>query len=221
MISRRSLLGARKKQLVLVDHNEIAQAVDGLDEAEVLEIIDHHRIGGLETMNPVYFRNQPLGCTATIVYQLYREQNATIDKQIAGIDPEKYAEEMFAAGSNLSSRTPEEIFYQDFKKFVVDEVSFGVGQINSMTQKDLDDVRARLIPYMEKALTSHAIPMLFFMLTNIPQGTTELLCAGNGAKELARKAFHLSGDEDAIILKNTVSRKKQLIPALMQAIQQG
>ena len=128
---------------------------------------------------------------------------------------------MFAAGSNLSSRTPEEIFYQDFKKFVVDEVSFGVGQINSMTQKDLDDVRARLIPYMEKALTSHAIPMLFFMLTNIPQGTTELLCAGNGAKELARKAFHLSGDEDAIILKNTVSRKKQLIPALMQAIQQG
>lgn len=255
MISRRSLLGARKKQLVLVDHNEIAQAVDGLDEAEVLEIIDHHRIGGLETMNPVYFRNQPLGCTATIVYQLYREQNATIDKQIAGllcsailsdtlilrsptctetdkmaayalaeiagIDPEKYAEEMFAAGSNLSSRTPEEIFYQDFKKFVVDEVSFGVGQINSMTQKDLDDVRARLIPYMEKALTSHAIPMLFFMLTNIPQGTTELLCAGNGAQELARKAFHLSGDEDAIILKNTVSRKKQLIPALMQAIQQG
>ena len=115
----------------------------------------------------------------------------------------------------------DEILHQDFKKFVVDEVSFGVGQINSMTQKDLDDVRARLIPYMEKALTSHAIPMLFFMLTNIPQGTTELLCAGNGAKELARKAFHLSGDEDAIILKNTVSRKKQLIPALMQAIQQG
>lgn len=164
MISRRSLLGARKKQLVLVDHNEIAQAVDGLDEAEVLEIIDHHRIGGLETMNPVYFRNQPLGCTATIVYQLYREQNATIDKQIAGllcsailsdtlilrsptctetdkkaayalaeiagIDPEKYAEEMFAAGSNLSSRTPEEIFYQDFKKFVVDEVSSRTDQLH-------------------------------------------------------------------------------------------
>ena len=254
-LSRYHLIRPKRKRVVLVDHNEAAQSVPGLDQAEILEIIDHHRIGGLETMNPVYFRNQPLGCTATIVYQLYREQNATIDKQIAGllcsailsdtlilrsptctetdkkaayalaeiagIDPEKYAEEMFAAGSNLSSRTPEEIFYQDFKKFVVDEVSFGVGQINSMTQKDLDDVRARLIPYMEKALTSHAIPMLFFMLTNIPQGTTELLCAGNGAQELARKAFHLSGDEDAIILKNTVSRKKQLIPALMQAIQQG
>ncbi len=254
MISRRSLLGARKKRLVLVDHNEVTQAVDGLDEAEVLEVIDHHRIGSLETMNPVYFRNQPLGCTATIIYQMYREQELEISReiagllcsailsdtlifrsptctetdkkaayalaQIAGIEPESYAAEMFAAGSNLSAKTPEEIFYQDFKKFVVNDVSFGVGQINSMTQKDLEDVRERMIPYMAKALTAHSIPMLFFMLTDILQGTTELLCAGNGAKELALEAFHLKEDTDQIILENTVSRKKQLIPALMQAIQQ-
>ena len=254
MISRRSLLGARKKRLVLVDHNEVTQAVDGLDEAEVLEVIDHHRIGSLETMNPVYFRNQPLGCTATIIYQMYREQELEISReiagllcsailsdtlifrsptctetdkkaayalaQIAGIEPESYAAEMFAAGSNLSAKTPEEIFYQDFKKFVVNDVSFGVGQINSMTQKDLEDVRERMIPYMAKALTAHSIPMLFFMLTDILQGTTELLCAGNGAKELALEAFHLKDDTDQIILENTVSRTKQLIPALMQAIQQ-
>lgn len=254
MISRRSLLGARKKRLVLVDHNEVTQAVDGLDEAEVLEVIDHHRIGSLETMNPVYFRNQPLGCTATIIYQMYREQELEISREIAGllcsailsdtlifrsptctetdkkaayalaeiagIEPESYAAEMFAAGSNLSSKTPEEIFYQDFKKFVVNEVSFGVGQINSMTQGDLDDVRERMIPYMEKALTAHSIPMLFFMLTNIMQGTTELLCAGNGARELALEAFHLKEDTRQIVLENTVSRKKQLIPALMQALQQ-
>ncbi len=253
MISRRSLLGARKKQLVLVDHNEVTQAVDGLDEAEVMEVIDHHRIGSLETMNPVFFRNQPLGCTATIIYQMYLENDVEISREIAGllcsailsdtlifrsptctetdrkaaydlaekagIDPEKYAAEMFAAGSNLSKKTPEEIFYQDFKKFVVNEVSFGVGQINSMTQEDLDDVRVRMIPYMEKALTTHSIPMLFFMLTNILQGTTELLCAGNGARELAIEAFHLPVQTDQIILENTVSRKKQLIPALMQAIQ--
>ena len=253
MISRRSLLGARKKQLVLVDHNEVTQAVDGLDEAEVMEVIDHHRLGSLETMNPVFFRNQPLGCTATIIYQMYLENDVEISREIAGllcsailsdtlifrsptctetdrkaayalaekagIDPEKYAAEMFAAGSNLSKKTPEEIFYQDFKKFVVNEVSFGVGQINSMTQEDLDDVRVRMIPYMEKALTTHSIPMLFFMLTNILQGTTELLCAGNGARELAIEAFHLPAQTDQIILENTVSRKKQLIPALMQAIQ--
>ena len=254
MISRRSLLGARKKRLVLVDHNEVTQAVDGLDEAEVLEVIDHHRIGSLETMNPVYFRNQPLGCTATIIYQMYREQELEISReiagllcsailsdtlifrsptctetdkkaayalaQIAGIEPESYAAEMFAAGSNLSAKTPEEIFYQDFKKFVVNDVSFGVGQINSMTQKDLEDVRERMIPYMEKALTAHSIPMLFFMLTDILQGTTELLCAGNGAKELALEAFHLKDDTDQIILENTVSRKKQLIPALTVTLEQ-
>lgn len=254
MISRRSLLGARKKKVILVDHNEPAQAVDGIDEAQILEIIDHHRIGSLETLGPVYFRNQPLGCTATIIYQMYREQELEISReiagllcsailsdtlifrsptctetdkkaayalaQIAGIEPESYAAEMFAAGSNLSAKTPEEIFYQDFKKFVVNDVSFGVGQINSMTQKDLEDVRERMIPYMAKALTAHSIPMLFFMLTDILQGTTELLCAGNGAKELALEAFHLKDDTDQIILENTVSRKKQLIPALMQAIQQ-
>lgn len=254
MISRRSLLGARKKRLVLVDHNEVSQAVDGLREAEVLEVIDHHRIGSLETMNPVYFRNQPLGCTATIIYQMYQEHEIPISREIAGllcsailsdtlvfrsptctetdrqaaqtlaeiagIDPEVYAAEMFAAGSNLSKKSPEEIFYQDFKKFVVHEVSFGVGQINSMTQRELDSVKDKMIPYMEKAMVDHGIPMLFFMLTNILQGTTELLYAGTGARELALEAFHLPKDTEQIILKNTVSRKKQIIPAMMQAIQQ-
>lgn len=253
MISRRSLLGARKKQLILVDHNEMTQAVDGLQEAEILEIIDHHRLGSLETMNPVYFRNQPLGCTATIIYQLYKEAGLPVGKEvagllcaailsdtlvyrsptctqtdrmaaealadIAGIDVEAFAREMFAAGSNLSAKAPEEIFYQDFKKFVIGDVSFGVGQITSMTQEELDAVRDKMLPYMEKAMTDHGIPMLFFMLTNILQETTELLYAGAGAGELARKAFHLPADTQQIILKNTVSRKKQIIPAMMQAIQ--
>jgi manganese-dependent inorganic pyrophosphatase len=254
MISRRSLLGARKKRLVLVDHNEVSQAVDGLSEAEVLEVIDHHRIGSLETMNPVFFRNQPLGCTATIIYQMYREHEVPVSPEIAGllcsailsdtlifrsptctetdreaakaladiagIEPESYATEMFTAGSNLSKKSPEEIFYQDFKKFVVNDVSFGVGQINSMTQKELEAVKSKMIPYMEKAMADHGIPMLFFMLTDILQGTTQLLYAGTGARELALEAFHLPKDTEEITLENTVSRKKQIIPAMMQAIQQ-
>lgn len=85
MISRRSLLGLDKKKVILVDHNEKSQAVDGLDDAEILEIIDHHRIGSIETLDPVYFRNQPLGCTATIVYQMYKENNVEIEPSIAGI----------------------------------------------------------------------------------------------------------------------------------------
>ncbi len=254
MISRRSLLGARKKQLVLVDHNEMTQAVDGLSEAEVLEIIDHHRIGSLETMNPVFFRNQPLGCTATIIYQMYQENNISVSREIAGllcsailsdtlmyrsptctetdreaaqelaeiagIEVEKYANEMFAAGSNLMAKSPEEIFYQDFKKFAVNNFSFGVGQITSMAQEELDAIRDTMIPYMEKAMVNHGIPMLYFMLTNILRGSTELLCAGTGAREIALQAFRMPEDSQQIILQNTVSRKKQIIPAMMQVMQE-
>lgn len=85
MISRRNLLNMKKKQVILVDHNEKTQAVDGIDGAEILEIIDHHRIGNLETVAPVFFRNQPLGCTGTIIYQMYQEQNEEITKKVAGL----------------------------------------------------------------------------------------------------------------------------------------
>lgn len=85
MISRRNLLNLRKKNLILVDHNEMSQTVDGIEFAEILEIIDHHRIGTLETVSPVYFRNQPLGCTATIIYQMYMEKGIEIPKNIAGL----------------------------------------------------------------------------------------------------------------------------------------
>jgi manganese-dependent inorganic pyrophosphatase len=85
MISRRTLLNLRKKQLILVDHNELSQTVDGIEFADILEIVDHHRIGTLETVSPVYFRNQPLGCTATIIYQMYQEKGVEIPKNIAGL----------------------------------------------------------------------------------------------------------------------------------------
>ena len=85
MVSRRNLLGIKRRQLCLVDHNEISQAVDNIESAEILEIIDHHRIGSLQTMAPVYFRNQPVGCTATILYQVYQEKNLTIEPNIAGL----------------------------------------------------------------------------------------------------------------------------------------
>ena len=85
MFSRRNLMNAKKKKLILVDHNEKSQAVTIIDEAEILEVIDHHRLGSLETMSPVYFRNQPLGCTATIIYQMYQEHGIEIEKNIAGL----------------------------------------------------------------------------------------------------------------------------------------
>ena len=85
MISRRNIINLRKRRIILVDHNEATQAVEGFDQAEILEIIDHHRIGSLETSGPVYFRNQPVGCTATIVTQMYDENGVEIPPQTAGL----------------------------------------------------------------------------------------------------------------------------------------
>jgi manganese-dependent inorganic pyrophosphatase len=254
MISRRNLLNMTRKQLILVDHNEISQAVDQVDEAEILEIIDHHRLGSLETISPVFFRNEPLGCTATIIYKMYQEANieiepniagllcaailsdtlmyrsptcTVIDKaaaeelaEIAGINAEEFAHEMFNAGSNLKNKSPEEIFYQDFKKFNVNGITFGVGQINSMNSEELKDIKSKLIPYMEKAFQEHGLDMLFFMLTNIIEESTEVLYQGKDAKYLIENAFDIKSDSDSYILKHVVSRKKQLIPAFMGALQQ-
>ena len=85
MISRRNLLGAKGKSIILVDHNEKSQAVEGMESADIREIIDHHRLGTVETMSPVFFRNQPLGCTATIITQMYHEHNVEIEPKIAGL----------------------------------------------------------------------------------------------------------------------------------------
>lgn len=254
MISRRNLLNMSPKKIILVDHNEKSQAVEGVENAEILEIIDHHRLGSLETISPVFFRNQPLGCTATIIYQMYRENNVEItqtiasllcaailsdtlmyrsptctefDKkaaeelaEIAGINVEEFAREMFKAGSNLKSKSPEEIFYQDFKKFSINDVSFGVGQINAMTKEELAEIKDRLKPYLEEAIGKLNVNMIFFMLTDIISESTELLFVGNNAEELIENAFGVSVDKDSFRLAGVISRKKQLIPALMSIMQQ-
>ncbi len=256
MISRRNLLGAKGKQIVLVDHNERSQAVDGIENAEILEIIDHHKLGTVETIAPVFFRNQPVGCTATIIYQMYQENHVEIDKttagllcsaiisdtllfrsptctpidrqaaialsEIAGIQVETYAGEMFAAGSNLKGKSNEEIFYQDFKRFSAGKVSFGVSQISSLNAEELKELKGRLLDYMKKVQKASNVDMLFFMLTNILTETTELLCVGSGAAGLIQMAFHVEQtkedtDGESLELPGVVSRKKQLIPAIMVA----
>ena len=247
-------MDASKKQVILVDHNEKGQSVDGIEEADILEIIDHHRIGSIETMGPIYFRNQPVGCTGTIVYQTYLENGVEIDKAMAGmmcsailsdtlvfrsptctrmdekaakelaeiaeIDLEELAQNMFQAGSNLKGKTDEEICFQDFKQFTVNDVRFGVGQINSMNPEELKEIKEIMNPYLEKAALKQKLDMVFFMLTNIVEESTELLCYGKGAKEQVIEAFDLPSDTNQIHLQGVVSRKKQLIPTFVVSLQQ-
>ena len=261
MISRRNLLGAKGKSIILVDHNEKSQAVEGMESADIREIIDHHRLGTVETMSPVFFRNQPLGCTATIIYQMYQENHMEIDKttagllcsaiisdtllfrsptctpidkaaglalaQIAGLDIEKYAIDMFSAGSNLKGKSDGDIFYQDFKRFTVGNSVFGIGQITSLNAVELKDLRTRMSAYTEKEREQHEIDMMFFMLTNILTESTDLICTGQGAEQLIANAFHVkdedmenvSGQTGIVKLPGVVSRKKQLAPQIMMALQ--
>lgn len=251
MLSRRSLLSMDNKKIIMVDHNEKSQAVDGIEEAEIMEIIDHHRLGSLETTMPVYFRNQPVGCTATIVYDLYQENNVEVEPKIAGllcsailsdtlmfrsptctakdkkaaeelaaiagIEIQDHAEKMFRAGSSLADKTPEEIFYQDFKKFSGHGKNFGAGQISSMDRTELEQLRPKIAAYMEGAVKEGE--MLFFLLTNILTESSDLVFVGEGAKDLVETAFG-PAKENWVYVPGMVSRKKQFVPSILHALQQ-
>ncbi len=253
-ISRRNFLDMHRKKVVLVDHNEKDQAVDNIDKADIMEIIDHHKLGTLQTMQPISFRNQPVGCTGTIMYQMYGEQKLEIPPKIAGllcaaiisdtlmfrsptctlqdkmaagalaliadISIEEFAREMFKAGSNLKDKSPEEIFYQDYKKFIAEgDICFGVGQISSMDADELREIKERLIPFMVSECGRHGVSRVYFMLTDIMEQSTELLFYGEGSEEMAVNAFKIEPKDGTIYLEGVVSRKKQLIPPLMEAAQ--
>lgn len=252
MISRRNLLNMQKKRVVLVDHNEKQQAVHGIDNADILGIIDHHKIGSLETPVPVMFRNQPVGCTSTIIYQMYLESGVKITKpiagllcsaiisdtllfrsptctqldkdaaaklaEIAGIEMETHANEMFKAGSNFETKTTEEICYQDFKTFTAGDILFGVSQISAMSREELDKVKERVLPYQSVIMEERKLHMVFIMLTDILNESSELICLGKGADEAVVRAFYKQKLNDGYRLRGVVSRKKQLIPELLDAI---
>ena len=252
MISRRNLIDMDSKQFVLVDHNEIGQAIAGIQEAEVLEIVDHHKLGTIETVKPVIVRNRPVGCTATIVTQMYEENDVEITPEIAGIlcsaiisdtllfrsptctpmdedtalrlaeiagiDTEAHAVAMFDAGSDFGSKTEEDIFYQDFKKFKAGDRSFGIGQISSMNEGELRALRDRIRPFLEEAREREGADMVFFLLTDILAENSWMICCGEQAEETAEAAFGPADEEGNFLLKGVVSRKKQFVPAMMEQL---
>ncbi len=251
-ISRRNILGANKKQVILVDHNEKGQAADGIEEAEILEIIDHHRLGTIETMSPVFFRNQPLGSTCTIIYQIYKERNVVPDKktaglmcaailsdtliflsptcteidkesalelaEIAGIDTKSFAEKMFKAGSNFASKNIRDIIFRDFKRFTINDVNFGIGQVNTMSGEEIEELKPRVLEYIKSDVAADEI--LFFMLTNIMSGSSDVVCSNEAAVRILAESFNVKMEGKSVQLPGVVSRKKQLVPAIFEGLQQ-
>ncbi|MFC2376573.1 MAG: putative manganese-dependent inorganic diphosphatase [Lancefieldella sp.] len=253
LISSPGLLKVRKKHVILVDHNERTQAVNGLDQAEIMEIVDHHRIGSVETTNPITFRNVPVGCTCTILFGLYREYGVEIPKNIAGLmlsailsdtlafrsptctptdvaagkalaeicgeDIEKYSEQMFDAGADLTGRTAEEVFHGDYKIFSRGNAKFGVGQGSFMTENSRKAAEALVGPFLKTAAESEELPMVFYMFTDVKSQVTEMLYYGAGAQEVLERAFNVTPDNGIAVLPGIVSRKKQVVPSLMSALQ--
>ena len=253
ILTRQSLLSMERKQMILVDHNEESQAVDGIIEADILEIVDHHKLGKVVTSRPALFRNQPVGCTGTILYMMFQEQQVEIPKEIAGlmcsaiisdtllyrsptctpvdkiacealakiagVDSEAHAKAMFTAASNFGEKTDKEILYQDFKRFATGSTGYGVGQITSMDGDDLRNLADRMTGFMESELVSTGLDMIFFMMTDILEESTILLCVGDGALEKVQEASGTEKEGAAgLMMPGVVSRKKQIIPLLIKAL---
>lgn len=255
MLSRRNVISMEKRQMILVDHNERSQAVEGYDKAEILEIIDHHRVADLETNGPVYFRNQPVGCTATIVTQMYREAGEEIPARIAGlllaailsdtlmfrsptctpvdertarelagiagVDIDGFAAEMFNAGECMDGKTGEQVLTQDFKTFLSGDIRFGVAQNSYLTSENMKAAYELLVPALENFREKQDLDDLYVFLTDIKQESSYVLCAGKNAESLVMENFeYVKEPGGATLLPGIISRKKQIVPALMAAYQQ-
>ncbi|MGC4378055.1 manganese-dependent inorganic pyrophosphatase [Fictibacillus sp. Mic-4] len=239
------------KEVILVDHNERQQSADDIDQVRVLEVIDHHRIANFETSDPLYYRAEPVGCTATILNKLYKEHGVAIEKNIAGlmlsaiisdsllfksptcteqdvaaarelaaiagVEIESYGLEMLKAGANLADKSVNELISLDAKEFQMGEHKVEIAQVNAV---DLNDVLSRKAE-VEKALSDviekKNLDLFLFVVTDILNSDSTAIALGS-AQDAVEKAFNVQLEDNSALLKGVVSRKKQIVPVLTDAI---
>lgn len=246
-ISRFALLKGLRKKVILVDHNERGQSISGIEEADILEIVDHHRVADIQTVGPLLFRGEPLGSTATIVTKIFDELDVEMPShiaglllgavvsdtllfksptctpvdtkiakklaEIAGVDIQGFAMEMFKAGTSLVGKTVDEIFNQDFKKFSFDNLQVGVAQVNSMDIEGFLPYKKDMLDYMNKFAEDNNLEFTLLLLTDIINANSEIF-VGGPRPELVEKAFNVQLTECQGTLAGVISRKKQVVPAI-------
>ncbi len=246
-ISRFALLKGLRKKVILVDHNERGQSIPGIEEADILEIVDHHRVADIQTVGPLLFRGEPLGSTATIVTKMFEEQDVEMPShiaglllgavvsdtllfksptctpvdtkiakklaEIAGVDIQEFAMEMFKAGTSLVGKTVDEIFNQDFKKFSFDNLQVGVAQVNSMDIEGFLPYKKDMLDYMNKFAEDNNLEFTLLLLTDIINANSEIF-VGGPRPELVEKAFNVQLTDRQGTLEGVISRKKQVVPAI-------
>ena len=246
-ISRFALLKGLRKKVILVDHNERGQSIPGIEEADILEIVDHHRVADIQTVGPLLFRGEPLGSTATIVTKIFDELDVEMPShiaglllgavvsdtllfksptctpvdtkiakklaEIAGVDIQEFAMEMFKAGTSLVGKTVDEIFNQDFKKFSFDNLQVGVAQVNSMDIEGFLPYKKDMLDYMNKFAEDNNLEFTLLLLTDIINANSEIF-VGGPRPELVEKACNVQLTDRQGTLEGVISRKKQVVPAI-------
>ena len=138
--------------------------------------------------------------------------------KIAGVDAESYAREMFKAGRNLGDKTAEEIFFMDFKKFEIGGKMVGVGQVSTINSDEIDDLHRKISDVMDSVIEDKGLDNAFLMITDIMEESSKVVCGGSNGTGIMEKAFNVESTGDSVFLPGVVSRKKQMIPALMGAM---
>ena len=251
IVSRDELTMPERDRVILVDHNERGQAVEGIEAAKIVEIIAHHRLGGIQTSEPIYTHAEPVGCTATIVANMHWHRDIDIpqsiaglllsailsdtvlfksptctpyDKktaerlaEIAGVDIQEYGMAMLKAGSGIGDMTPMEIAKNDLKEFTIGDYRIIVSQISVMDTKEVMDLEPQLIEAMSTICEKEGFDMSLVMVTDILEEATYLLYAGS-PKTLIGEAFKKDASGTHVYLPGVMSRKKQIIPPLSEAV---
>lgn len=238
-----------RKQVILVDHNQQSQSVDGIEEASILEVIDHHNLGTIGTSMPINFRCMPVGCTCTIIYKLYQESGVKIPKDIAGImlsailsdtllfksptttaldveiggelakiaglDIESYGTKMFKAASSVSGLSVDEIIHTDMKTFKYGESNMAIGQVVTMDFDELLERKDEIVSSLNKMTEygNYSVSLLF--VTDIIKNGSYLFFNDN-SEEILEEAYGIEHASQGVYLDGMVSRKKQMLPPLLE-----
>ena len=253
LLSRNNLINPKRKNVILVDHNEMNQSAEGIEEAEILEVIDHHKIGDIKTAIPISFRNTPVGSSNTIIFQMYRENNIEIPKDIAGlmvsgiisdtllfkspttterdkyavnellkyldIDLHEYAMEMFRAGTSLEGKTLEEIIYQDFKKFNLVYKNVGISQVFTLDIKEIMNRKREFVDLIDDITQDKDYYMIIMAVTDIVNEGSYIFYTSSREK-LVKMIFEEENVHQGIYIDKCVSRKKQIVPKIISALNQ-
>lgn len=239
-------------KVILVDHNEKQQSVDDLDDVQVIEVIDHHRIANFETNDPLYYRAEPVGCTATILNKLYKENGVDVPKDVAGlmlsalisdsllfksptfteedraaadelakiadVDAESYGLDMLKAGADLSDKTIEELIALDAKEFTLEDgLTIEIAQVNAVDVDEVMKQQAAFETAIDKVIADKGLGLFLFVVTDIINNDSIVLALGNEA-DRAAAAFNVSLTNRTATLTGVVSRKKQIVPVLTEAL---